>query len=62
MNAAHPHYCHGLLGAEQKAFLANGGLNNPQNPADPYMTLTGYFNSLRELGRCRRITEDERVL
>jgi hypothetical protein len=48
-----------LLGAAQKAFLANGGLNNPQNPADPYMTLTGYFNSLRELGGCRRIAEDE---
>jgi hypothetical protein len=48
-----------LLGAAQKAFLANGGLNNPQNPADPYMTLTGYFNSLRELGGCRRIADDE---
>jgi hypothetical protein len=48
-----------LLGAAQKAFLANGGLNNPQNPADPYMTLVGYFNSLRELGGCRRIAEDE---
>lgn len=48
-----------LLGAAQKSFLANGGLNNPQNPADPYMTLTGYFNSLRELGGCRRIAEDE---
>ena len=23
---------------------------NPDNPADPYMTLLGYFNSLRELG------------
>jgi hypothetical protein len=48
-----------LLGAAQKAFLANGGPNNPENPADPYMTLTGYFNSLRELGGCRRIAEDE---
>ena len=48
-----------LLGAAQKAFLANGGFNNPQNPADPYMTLLGYFNSLRELGGCRRIAEDE---
>jgi Helicase conserved C-terminal domain len=48
-----------LLGAAQKAFLANGGLNNLRNPADPYMTLTGYFNSLRELGGCRRIAEDE---
>jgi hypothetical protein len=48
-----------LLGAAQKSFVANGGLTNPQNPADPYMTLTGYFNSLRELGGCRRIAEDE---
>ena len=31
----------------------------PLNPADPYMTLLGYFNSLRELGGSRRIVEDE---
>jgi hypothetical protein len=29
------------------------------NPADPYMTLLSYFNSLRELGGSRRIVEDE---
>jgi hypothetical protein len=29
------------------------------NPADPYMTLLGYFSSLRELGGSRRIVEDE---
>lgn len=28
-------------------------------PADPYMTLAGYFNSLRELGGMRRIVEDD---
>lgn len=29
------------------------------NPADPYVTLLGYFNALRELGGFRRIAEDE---
>ncbi len=32
---------------------------NEQNPADPYMTVLGYFNSLRELGGARRILEEE---
>ena len=48
-----------LLGAAQKAWLDNGGARNKDNPADPYMTLLGYFNSLRELGGSRRIVEDE---
>jgi hypothetical protein len=48
-----------LLGAAQKEWLAAGGNKNPNNPADPYMTLLGYFNSLRELGGSRRIVEDE---
>jgi len=48
-----------LLGAAQKAYLAEGGHRNQNNPADPYMTLLGYFNSLRELGGSRRIVEDE---
>ncbi len=48
-----------LLGAAQKEWLAAGGNKNPHNPADPYMTLLGYFNSLRELGGSRRIVEDE---
>ncbi len=48
-----------LMGAAQKEWLAAGGDKNPKNPADPYMTLLGYFNSLRELGGSRRIVEDE---
>jgi hypothetical protein len=42
-----------LLAAGQKAY--------DQDPvaADPYMTLVGYFNSLRELGGSQRIVEDE---
>ncbi|HEY7425655.1 MAG TPA: DISARM system helicase DrmA [Gemmataceae bacterium] len=48
-----------LLGAAQKWYAAAGGKKNKANPADPYMTLLGYFNSLRELGGSRRIIEDE---
>lgn len=48
-----------LLGAAQKDWEGTGGAKNPHNPADPYMTLLGYFNSLRELGGSRRIVEDE---
>ncbi len=47
-----------LLGAAQKALLKLGK-KDPNNPADPYLTLLGYFNSLRELGGARRLIEDE---
>ncbi|NJL84142.1 MAG: hypothetical protein HC890_16705 [Chloroflexaceae bacterium] len=40
-----------LLGAAQKAWERKGGQKNLKNPADPYMTLLGYFNSLRRTGR-----------
>lgn len=49
----------GLLGAAQKFYAEHGGKKTPDNPVDPYMTLLGYFNSLRELGGSRRIVEDE---
>ncbi len=48
-----------LLSAAQVAYEREGGKKAPQNSADPYMTLLGYFNSLRELGGSRRIVEDE---
>ncbi|HEY1066307.1 MAG TPA: helicase-related protein, partial [Pirellulales bacterium] len=48
-----------LLASAQKWYTALGGKKNKDNPADPYMTLLGYFGSLRELGGTRRIVEDE---
>ncbi|HUY32603.1 MAG TPA: DISARM system helicase DrmA [Pirellulales bacterium] len=48
-----------LMAASQKAYVASGAKLAADNPADPYMTLLGYFNSLRELGGARRIVEDE---
>ena len=48
-----------LMGAAQRAYTEAGGDKNADNPADPYMTVLGYFNSLRELGGARRILEEE---
>ena len=48
-----------LMAAAQKAYRDAGGAKNEANPADPYMTVLGYFNSLRELGGARRILEEE---
>ncbi|PDW01326.1 DISARM system helicase DrmA [Candidatus Viridilinea mediisalina] len=48
-----------LMGAAQRAYEAAGGDGNQANPADPYMTVLGYFNNLRELGGARRILEEE---
>ncbi len=48
-----------LMATAYKQYMEQGGKRNKDNPADPYMTLLGYFNSLRELGGSRRIVEDE---
>ena len=56
-----------LMAAAQKAYEeanhspapSRRGPGLRSNPADPYLTLLGYFNSLRELGGSRRIVEDE---
>ena len=48
-----------VMGSAQKHYLRAGGRKNADNPADPYMTLLAYFNSLRELGGARRIVEEE---
>ena len=49
--------CLALMAAAQKLYHAHAA--ESFNPADPYMTLLGYFNSLRELGGARRLIEDE---
>lgn len=48
-----------LLGAGQKWNSSIRKRGEPESAADPYMTLLGYFNSLRELGGARRLIEDE---
>lgn len=48
-----------LMGAAERCYRESGGHTNADNPADPYMTVLGYFNSLRELGGARRILEEE---
>ena len=57
-----------LMSSAQMAWKAGAkaGANNDQlkkttgsNPADPYMTLLGYFNTIKELGISRRLIEEE---
>jgi hypothetical protein len=48
-----------LLASAERLYRDHGGNKNRENPVDGYMTLVGYFNSLRELGGARRIVEEE---
>lgn len=48
-----------LMGAAERLYRDAGGDRNTKNPVDPYMTVLGYFNSLKELGGARRILEEE---
>ncbi len=45
-----------LLAAAKRAYDPKGP---PEQTADAYMTLAGYFNALRELGGMRRLVEDD---
>ena len=47
-----------LMGSAHRLHF-DAGRDNPSNPADPYMTVLGYFNSLKELGGARRVLEEE---
>lgn len=48
-----------LMGASERLYQEAGGTRNEANPVDPYMTVMGYFNSLRELGGARRVIEEQ---
>ena len=48
-----------IMSAAQRLYEQDGGAATIDNPVDPYMTMLGYFSSLRELGGTRRLIEDE---
>jgi len=48
-----------VMASAERMYQDAGGNQNQQNPVDPYMTVLGYFNSLRELGGARRVIEEQ---
>ena len=44
---------------KERTALRRRGQEPGPNPADPYMTLLGYFNTIKELGISRRLIEEE---
>jgi hypothetical protein len=44
---------------KQRTAQRKRGESPGPNPADPYMTLLGYFNTIKELGISRRLIEEE---
>src|SRR5271157_551253 len=57
LTECHPYLA--LMSAAAKLYNECRGASVTENPADPYMTMLGYFSSLRELGGTRRLMEDE---
>ncbi len=48
-----------LYKEEEKLLKQLPGADLGDNPVDPYMTLLGYFNTIKELGVTRRLIEEE---
>ena len=48
-----------LYKEEEKLLKQLPGSDLGDNPVDPYMTLLGYFNTIKELGVTRRLIEEE---
>ena len=56
MSSAQLHY---KAAEKQRKAQEKAGQPKDPNPVDPYMTLLGYFNTIKELGITRRLVEEE---